>query len=81
MENNEKILKAVEENEKIIIDYINELKENIGNKTTTIDGIEQIMLKTMKTLKHSVVAIAEDVLSEEGKKKRKHKSIKNVAKK
>jgi hypothetical protein len=80
MENNEKLLNAVEQHEKIIIDYVNELKESFGSNSATIDGIEQIMLKTMATLKHSVIAIAEDILNDEGKKKSKTKSMKNVEK-
>jgi hypothetical protein len=38
-------------------------------KKLTIDGIETIMLKTMETLKHNVIATAEEIMNEEGKKK------------
>ena len=66
---NRAIAEIIKNNEKIIQSYVKELKEGLQEKKLTIDGIETIMLKTMETLKHNVIATAEEIMNEEGKKK------------
>ncbi len=66
---NERIGEIIRNNEKVMVDFIEELKTKLGDKAITIDGIEEIMLKTINTLKRSVTAAAEEIMSEEGKKK------------
>ncbi|MGI6427293.1 MAG: hypothetical protein ACOX0L_06835 [Natronincolaceae bacterium] len=66
---NKAIAEIIKNNEKIIQSYVKELKEGLQEKKLTIDGIETIMLKTMETLKHNVIATAEEIMNEEGKKK------------
>jgi len=65
---NRAIAEIIKNNEKIIQSYVKELKEGLQEKKLTIDGIETIMLKTMETLKHNVIATAEEIMNEEGKK-------------
>lgn len=66
---NKAIAEIIKKNEEIIQDYAKELREGLQEKKLTIDGIEVIMLKAMETLKHNVIATAEEILNEEGKKK------------
>lgn len=77
----DRMLEIIKTNETIMLDYIAELKEKVENKSAKIDDIEQIMLKTMKTLRHSVVAIAGDILSEEGLKKTRPKPTRDAGRK
>jgi hypothetical protein len=66
---NERINEIIKQNEQVMVEFIEELKEKLEDKTITIDGIEEIMLNTLATLKRGVVAAAEEIISEEGKKK------------
>jgi hypothetical protein len=65
---NERINEIIKQNEQVMVEFIEELKEKLEDKTITIDGIEEIMLNTLATLKRGVVAAAEEIISEEGKK-------------
>lgn len=67
---NERIGEIIKNNEKVMVDFVEELKAKLGDKAITIDGIEEIMLKTINTLKRGITAAAEEIMSEEGKKKR-----------
>lgn len=67
----DRLSERIKEVEEALLEHTRELRENIGSKSATIDDVEMIMLKTMKTLKHCTIAITEDILSEEGLKKTK----------
>lgn len=77
----DRIIEKVKEGESALLEYTKEIREKIGTKSTTIDDLEMIMLRTMQTMKHFTLAIMEDALSEEGLKKTKSKSMKNVGRK
>lgn len=68
---NKAIAEIIKKNEEIISDYAKEIQDGLREKRMTIDGIEEIMLKTMETLKHNVIATAEEILKQEGEKKTK----------
>jgi hypothetical protein len=67
---NERIGEIIKNNEKVMVDFVEELKTKLEEKVITIDGIEEIMLNTLNTLKKGVTAAAEEIMSEEGKKNR-----------
>jgi hypothetical protein len=69
VQSNEKINEIIKKNEQVMIEFVSELKTKLEQKTITIDGIEEIMINTVATIKRGVIAIAEDIMSEEGKKK------------
>lgn len=77
----ERLLNRIKEGENALLEHTKQLRENLGTKSATIDDVEMIMLKTMQTLKHCTIAITEDILSEEGLKKTRRKSMKNVERK
>lgn len=66
---NEKINEIIKKNERAMVDYVTELKTKLEQKSITIDGIEEIMLNTLATLKRGIITVAEEIVSEEGKKK------------
>lgn len=66
---NERIGEIIKNNEKVMVDFVEELKTKLEDKAITIDGIEEIMLKAIDTLKRGVTSAAEEIMSEEGKKK------------
>lgn len=78
---NKAIAEIIKKNEEIIQDYAKEIQEGLREKKMTIDGIEILMLKTMETLKHNVIATAEEILSEAGKKKAKKHTVKDAEEK
>lgn len=77
----ERLLSRIKEGENALLEHTKQLREKLGTKLATIDDVEMIMLKTMQTLRHCTIAITEDILSEEGLKKTKRKSMKNVERK
>lgn len=77
----DRIIEKVKEGESALLEYTKEIREKIGKKSATIDDLEMIMLRTMQTMKHFTLAIMEDALNEEGLKKTKSKSMKNVGRK
>jgi len=74
----ERLLNRIKEGENALLEHTKQLREKLEAKSATIDDIEMIMLKTMQTLRHCTIAITEDILSEEGLKKTRRKSMKNV---
>jgi len=74
----ERLLDRIKEGENVLLEHTKQLREKLGTKSATIDDIEMIMLRTMQTLRHFTIAITEDILSEEGLKKTRRKSMKNV---
>ncbi|NMA95067.1 MAG: hypothetical protein GX974_03415 [Clostridiales bacterium] len=66
---NKVIAEIIKKNEKIIQDYAKEIREGFKEKKMTIDGIEAIMLKTMETIRHNVLATTTELINEESKKK------------
>jgi hypothetical protein len=77
----DRIIDRVKEGERALLEYTKEIREKIGTKSATIDELEMIMLRTMQTMKLFTLAIMEDALCEEGLKKTKSKSMKNVGRK
>jgi len=71
MENvkNERLAKIIKDNEAIMMEFVSDLTNRLEEKSITIDGVEEIMLKTFAAMKRGVIAAAEEVMSEEGKKK------------
>ena len=71
MENvrNERLKEIIKENERIMVEFINDLTKRLEEKSINIDGVESIMLKTFEAMKRGVIAATEEVMSEEGKKK------------
>lgn len=74
----ERLLERIKEGENALLEHTRLLRKKLETKSATIDDVETIMLKTMQTLRHCTIAITEDILSEEGLKKTKGKSMKNV---
>ena len=74
----ERLFNRIKEGENALLEHTKQLREKLEAKSATIDDIEMIMLKTMQTLRHCTIAITEDILSEEGLKKTRRKSMKNV---
>ncbi|NMA95576.1 MAG: hypothetical protein GX974_06010 [Clostridiales bacterium] len=72
---NKAIAEIIKKNEKIIQDYAKEIQEGLRGKRMTIDDIETIMLKTMETIKHNVLATTTEIINEETKKKRRSKIL------
>lgn len=66
---NERINEVIKKSETAMLEFVDELRKRLEEKSITIDGIEELMLNTLNTLKKGVIAIAEDIMSEEGKKK------------
>ena len=66
---NERINEIIKKNEDVMLEFVNELKTKLEEKTITIDGIEEIMLNTVAMLKRGVITVSEQIMSEEGKKK------------
>jgi len=79
---NERIAEIIKENEAIMMDYVSDLTKRLEEKSITIDGIEQIMLQTFAAIRRGFIAATEEIISEEGKKKKlKQESMKNVERK
>ena len=68
VQSNERINEIIKKNEQVMIEFVSELKTKLEEKIITIDGIEEIMMNTVATIKRGVIAVAEDIMSEEGKK-------------
>lgn len=78
---NEKINEMIKNSEKIMADYVSELKNGLEAKALNIDGVEEIMLRAMENFKRGVIAATEEIMSEEGKKKTEEENCKQCGKK
>lgn len=63
---NERINEIIKKSETTMLEFVDELRKRLEEKSITIDGIEELMLSTLNTLRKGVIAITEDVMSEEG---------------
>ena len=65
---NERVNEIIKKSETAMLEFVDELRKRLEEKSITIDGIEELMLNTLNTLRKGVIAIAEDIMNEEGKK-------------
>lgn len=66
---NEIINEVIKKNEKVMLEFVDELRSKLEENSITVDGIEDIMINTVAALKRGVIVATEEVMSEEGKKK------------
>lgn len=66
---NKVIAETLKRNEEIFGNFVKELQEGLQEKKLNINGVEQLMLKTVEKLKSNVVTATNEIASEESKKK------------
>ena len=66
---NKIIADTLKKNEEIFSSFVKELQEGLQEKKLNMNGVEQLMLKTVAALKSNVVTATNEIASEESKKK------------
>jgi len=61
---NERINEVIKKSETAMLEFVDELRKRLEEKSITIDGIEELMLNTLNTLKKGVMRVVKNFVSD-----------------